>query len=31
MTELEKMEARGAPMPQVGADDVLIKIQSVGV
>lgn len=31
MTALEKMEAREAPMPKVGADDVLIKIQSVGV
>ena len=31
MTDLEKIEVGEAPMPAVGADDVLIKIQSVGV
>ena len=31
LTALEQMEAREAPMPKPGPDDVLIKIQSVGV
>ena len=31
MTELEKLEVGEAPMPQMGPDDVIIKIQSVGV
>ena len=31
MTDLEKLEVGEAPMPKVGPDDVLIKIQSVGV
>ena len=31
MTELEKMEKREAPMPILGPDDVMIKVQSVGV
>ena len=31
MTELEKMVAKDAPMPTPGADDVLIKVQSVGI
>ena len=31
LTELEKMEVGEAPMPKMGPDDVIIKIQSVGV
>ena len=31
MTELEKLEVGEAPMPKIGPDDVLIKMQSVGV
>ena len=31
MTELEKLEVGEAPMPSIGPDDVLIKIQAVGV
>ena len=31
MTDLEKIEVGEAPMPQMGPDDVIIKIQSVGV
>ena len=31
MTDLEKMEVGEAPMPKAGKDDVIIKIQSVGV
>ena len=31
MTELEKLEVGEAPMPKIGPDDVMIKIQSVGV
>lgn len=31
MTDLEKIEVGEAPMPQVGPDDVMIKVQSVGV
>ena len=31
LTKLEEMEAREAPMPVMGPDDVTIKIQSVGV
>ena len=31
MTALEKMEKREAPMPVLGPDDVMIKVQSVGV
>lgn len=31
MTALEKIEVGEAPMPQIGPDDVLIKMQSVGV
>ena len=31
LTKLEEMEAREAPMPVMGPDDVIIRIQSVGV
>ena len=31
MTDLEKLEVGEAPMPKVGPDDVMIKVQSVGV
>ena len=31
MTELEKLEVGEAPMPKLGPDDVMIKVQSVGV
>ena len=31
MTGIEKLETGEAPMPVIGADDVLIKVQSVGV
>ena len=31
MTDIEKLEVGEAPMPQVGPDDVMIKIRSVGV
>ena len=31
MTDIEKIEVGEAPMPVVGADDVMIKVQSVGV
>ena len=31
MTGIEKLEVGEAPMPQVGPDDVMIKIRSVGV
>ena len=31
MTDLEKLEVGEAPMPKMGPDDVVIKIQSVGV
>ena len=31
MTDLEKIEVGEAPMPVIGPDDVMIKVQSVGV
>ena len=31
MTGIEKLEVGDAPMPSIGPDDVLIKVQSVGV
>lgn len=31
MTGIEKLEVGEAPMPQIGPDDVMIKVQSVGV
>ena len=31
LTGIEKMEVGEAPMPQMGPDDVTIKVQSVGV
>ena len=31
MTDIEKIELGEAPMPKMGPDDVLIKVQSVGV
>ena len=31
MTDIEKLEVGEAPMPQIGPDDVMIKVQSVGV
>ena len=31
MTGIEKIELGEAPMPKMGPDDVLIKVQSVGV
>ena len=31
MTDLEKLEVGEAPMPKIGPDDVMIKVQSVGV
>ncbi len=31
LTELEKLELREIPMPEVGADDVLVQIKSVGI
>ena len=31
LTDLEKMEVGEAPMPKIGPDDVLIRVQSVGV
>ena len=31
MTDIEKLEVGEAPMPKIGADDVLIKVRSVGI
>lgn len=31
MTDLEKIDAGEAPMPKIGADDVLIQVRSVGI
>lgn len=31
MTDIEKLEVGEAPMPRIGADDVLIKVRSVGI
>ena len=31
MTDLEKIEVGEAPMPKMGPDDVIVKMQSVGV
>ena len=31
MTDIEKIEVGTAPMPVIGPDDVMIKVQSVGV
>ena len=30
-TDIEKLEVGEAPMPKIGADDVLIKVRSVGI
>ena len=31
MTDLEKIEVGEAPMPKIGADDVMIQVRSVGI